>query len=106
MARIKGIMDDLRTNPPKAIGGSKVIKINDYKTSISYNLENGEQTKIDLPTSNVLSYFLDDGCSFIVRPSGTEPKIKLYVGAVESTHEKSLEKRASLQAAATKLLGF
>lgn len=106
MAKIKGIMEELRNNPPKEINGSKVIKVNDYKTSVSYNLETEEQTKIDLPASNVLSYFLDDGCSFIVRPSGTEPKIKLYVGAVESTHEKSLEKRASLQAAATKLLGF
>ncbi|MBO5358203.1 MAG: phospho-sugar mutase [Clostridia bacterium] len=106
MARIKGIMDDLRTNPPKAIGGSKVIKINDYKTSISYNLENGEETKITLPSSNVLSYFMEDGCSLIVRPSGTEPKIKLYIGAVESTHEKSLAKRAELTAEGTVLLGF
>ncbi|MBO5089571.1 MAG: phospho-sugar mutase [Clostridia bacterium] len=106
MARIKGIMEDLRTNPPKSIGGSKVIKINDYKTSISYNLENGEETKITLPSSNVLSYFMEDGCSLIVRPSGTEPKIKLYIGAVESTHEKSLTKRAELTAEGTKLLGF
>ncbi len=106
MAKIKGIMDDLRNNPPKEINGSKITKVNDYKTSISYNLQTNEQTKIDLPASNVLAYFLDDGCSFIVRPSGTEPKIKLYVGAVESTHEKSLEKRAALQKAATELLGF
>ncbi len=106
MAKIKSIMEDLRANPPKEICGSMVIKVNDYKTSISYNLKTNEQTKINLPTSNVLSYFLEDGCSFIVRPSGTEPKIKLYIGAVEDTHEKSLEKRAALQKATTKLLGF
>ncbi len=106
MAKIKGIMEDLRANPPKEICGSKVIKVNDYKASISYNLKTNEQTKINLPTSNVLSYFLEDGCSFIVRPSGTEPKIKLYIGAVEDTHEKSLKKRAALERAATELLGF
>ncbi len=106
MARIKGIMESLRENPPKVICGSKVIKINDYKASISYNLENGEETKINLPTSNVLSYFMEDGCSLIVRPSGTEPKIKLYIGAVETTHEKSMAKRAELIAEGTKLLGF
>ena len=99
-------MENLRNNPPKEINGSRVIKVNDYKVSISHNLETNEQTKIDLPSSNVLAYFLDDGCSFIVRPSGTEPKIKLYVGAVESTDEKSLLKRTSLQKAATELLGF
>ncbi len=106
MAKIKGIMDELRNNPPKEICDSKVIKVNDYKTSVSYNLKTNEQTKINLPTSNVLSYFLEDGSSFIVRPSGTEPKIKLYIGAVESTHEKSVKKRAALEKAATKLLGF
>ena len=106
MAKIKGIMDELRNNPPKEICDSKVIKVNDYKTSVSYNLKTNEQTKINLPASNVLSYFLEDGSSFIVRPSGTEPKIKLYIGAVESTHEKSVEKRAALEKAATKLLGF
>ncbi len=106
MARIKGIMEGLRAEPPKMINGSKVIKINDYKKSISYNLENNAETKIDLPSSNVLFYFLEDGCNLIVRPSGTEPKIKLYIGAVESTNEKSLEKRAALTKAGTELLGF
>ncbi len=106
MARIKGIMDDLRANPPKTFNGSKIIKINDYKASLSYNLTTNEQNKINLPSSNVLSYFLEDGCSFIVRPSGTEPKIKLYIGAVGTTNEQAIEKRLELTEAGTKLLGF
>ena len=106
MARIKGIMDDLRANPPKTFNGSKVVKINDYKRSVSYNFNSNEQTKIYLPSSNVLSYFLEDGCSFIVRPSGTEPKIKLYIGAVGHSNEEAIEKRAQLTEEGTKLLGF
>lgn len=106
MARIKGIMDDLRANPPKTFNGSKVVKVNDYKRSISYNFNTNEQTKIYLPSSNVLSYFLEDGCSFIVRPSGTEPKIKLYIGAVGHSNQEAIEKRAQLTDEGTKLLGF
>ncbi len=106
MARIKGIMEDLRANPPKVFNGSKVIKVNDYKTSTSYNFITNENTKINLPASNVLSYFLEDGCSFIVRPSGTEPKIKLYLGAVGTSHDNAVKKREELATEGTKLLGF
>ena len=106
MARIKGIMDDLRANPPKTFNGSKVVRVNDYKLSVSYNFNSNEQTKIYLPSSNVLSYFLEDGCSFIVRPSGTEPKIKLYIGAVGHSNQEAIEKRADMTTEGTKLLGF
>ncbi len=106
MEKIKGIMTSLRENPPKAIAESEVIKINDYKTSVSYNTETGENEKIALPPSNVLSYFLKDGSSIIVRPSGTEPKIKLYIGAVDKTHDKANIRRDALQTAGTELLGF
>lgn len=106
MAKIKGIMDNLRQNPPKEIANSVVIKINDYKESVSYNTETGEESKITLPSSNVLSYFLKDGSSIIVRPSGTEPKIKLYIGAMDKTDEKAAKRRDDLNNASTKLLGF
>lgn len=106
MARIKGIMDDLRANPPKTFNGSKVVRVNDYKRSVSYNFNSNEQTKIYLPSSNVLSYFLEDGCSFIVRPSGTEPKIKLYIGAVGHSNQEAIEKRSDMTTEGTKLLGF
>ncbi len=106
LAKIKSIMEDLRQNPPKSINGADVIKINDYKTSISYDITANKEEKIDLPSSNVLAYFLSDGSSLIVRPSGTEPKIKLYIGAVDETNEKATAKRSALTAAGTKLLGF
>lgn len=106
MEKIKSIMTNLRENPPKVIANSKVVKINDYKASVSINTETGEKTEITLPSSNVLSYFLKDGSSVIVRPSGTEPKIKLYIGAMDKTHEKAESRREDLKNAGTKLLGF
>ena len=106
MEKIKSIMTNLRENPPKVIANSEVVKINDYKASVSINTETGEKTEITLPSSNVLSYFLKDGSSVIVRPSGSEPKNKLYIGAMDKTHEKANIRRDDLQNAGTKLLGF
>lgn len=106
MARIKEIMSNLRQNPPKEICGSKVVKINDYGTSVSYDIINGAETQITLPKSNVLSYFLEDSSTFIVRPSGTEPKIKTYICAVGKTHDAAEAKRDELVDAGTTLLGF
>lgn len=106
MEKIKGIMESLRTNPPKEICGSTVITVNDYGESVSLNTANGEKTEITLPKSNVLGFHLEDGSSLIVRPSGTEPKIKLYLCAVGSSAENGLEKRAALENKGTELLGF
>lgn len=75
------MMDKLRDNPPAAVAGRKVVLSKDYKLSKSVDAA-GAAAPIDLPKSNVLEYVLDDGCSAIVRPSGTEPKIKLYLSAV------------------------
>ncbi len=77
---IKKIMDDFRSNPPKELDGSPVIIIKDYEKSIAENLKTGEKTPIDLPKSNVLQFFTEDGSKVSVRPSGTEPKIKFYFG--------------------------
>lgn len=104
MKQIKGIMEHLRTEPPKEITGSAVIKTDDYELSVSRTAE-GEKP-ITLPKSNVIAFFLADGGSLIVRPSGTEPKIKLYISAVGSSAENAAEKRAALEEAGTKLLGF
>ena len=68
MDKMAGIMNDLRTNPPKAFAGKKVVKVMDYTKP--------EET--GLPAANVLIYSLDDGSTVVVRPSGTEPKIKAY----------------------------
>jgi phosphoglucomutase len=75
---IKAMMKGYRTNPPKSINNSKVLKINDYEALISTDCITGKKTKIDLLKSDVLQFFLEDGSKISVRPSGTEPKIKFY----------------------------
>ena len=76
---IVAIMTSLRKNPPSEIAGSKIVVIKDYLQSTNKNIETGNIEKIDLPSSNVLQFFLEDGSKISVRPSGTEPKIKFYV---------------------------
>ncbi len=104
--KIKAIMEDLRSNPPKELDGSLVCKINDYENSVSFDMENKTETVLTLPKSNVLSFFCEDGSSLIVRPSGTEPKIKIYVGAVGESREDGEAKKESLIEASSRLLGF
>ena len=106
MERISAIMEDLHNSAPDFIDGEKVVKINDYSKSVSTDTVSGEKTVIDLPKSNVISYFLENGSSLIVRPSGTEPKIKLYIGAVGKTAYDAEQKLDSLETAGVSLLGF
>lgn len=82
MEKMAQIMENLRKNPPQAFADMTVVMVDDYKTSISKNTENGNESKIDLPKSNVLSYKMAGGNSVIIRPSGTEPKIKAYITAI------------------------
>lgn len=97
MEKMAAIMDGLRTDTPKSFGGMEVTVIDDYKTSVSTNIADSGTKTIDLPKSNVLAYTLTDGNKIIVRPSGTEPKIKAYITAIGKT-------RAEAQAIADKLL--
>ena len=106
MAKIKSIMENLRKNPPYEIEGSKVIKINDYGKSVSYDLVTKTQEVLTLPKSEVICFFMENGSSFIARPSGTEPKIKIYVCAVGTSNEDGEAKRQALIEAGTKILGF
>ena len=76
--RRKRVMSTLRENPPKAIGGHKVARVGDFAARTYTDLATGEKTDSGLPASDVLVYILDDGDKVIVRPSGTEPKIKIY----------------------------
>jgi phosphoglucomutase len=76
---IQQIMRNLRQNPPESFAGSRVIKINDYQSSESKNIISQETEAIDLPKSNVLQFFTEDGSKVSARPSGTEPKIKFYI---------------------------
>jgi phosphoglucomutase len=75
---IKTMMTGFRTNPPKTINNSRVVKINDYEELIARNVLKNISHKIDLIKSDVLQFFLEDGTKISVRPSGTEPKIKFY----------------------------
>lgn len=78
LERIKGIMDDWRTNPPEAIAGVSVIRVQDYSQGID-----------GLPAENVLKYTLEDDSWFCLRPSGTEPKIKVYFAVRGSSGEEA-----------------
>ncbi len=82
MQKMADIMAALRENAPKEFASYKVVKIADYLESKEYDLITGEEKNIDLPKSNVLSYSLEGEHACIIRPSGTEPKIKLYITAV------------------------
>ena len=82
------MMETLRENAPASVAGSAVVCISDYKRSTA-TAADGTVTPIELPKSNVLEYLLENGCTAIVRPSGTEPKIKLYLSAVGKTRADS-----------------
>lgn len=75
---INQMMAEFRQNPPKSFDNSNVVRLDDYQSSISKNLVTGEETKIEIPTSNVLIFYTEDGSKIAARPSGTEPKIKFY----------------------------
>lgn len=90
MKKMQDIMDDLRRLPPKKIGENQVVAISDYETSEKLELKSGKKSVITLPKSNVLYYDLDEnGSNLIVRPSGTEPKIKVYITSVDADGEKA-----------------
>ncbi|MBR5615006.1 MAG: phospho-sugar mutase [Clostridia bacterium] len=92
--KIKSIMQNIRNNPPKVFGGKKVLAIRDYKTSLRKDLISDKTEEILLPKSDVIYLELEDNNNFVVRPSGTEPKIKLYCLLCGKTQEdaKNIEK--------------
>lgn len=103
MKKMASIMDHLRQNPPTVIANLTVVGHSDYQESKC--VEGGAVTEIDLPKSNVLEYRLENGAKIIVRPSGTEPKIKVYLSAKGATKAKSQEVIDAMKAAAPVLLG-
>ena len=87
MIKMNDIMNQLRQNPPSEVAGYKVLKVSDYKLSITKDLTNGTESEITLPKSNVLAFELEDNLKVVVRPSGTEPKIKTYYTAKAPTFD-------------------
>ena len=99
MEKMAGIMDGLRAQPPKEIAGYAVKAVSDYKSSETV-FDDGSKEVIDLPKSNVLAYALEGGNKVIVRPSGTEPKIKAYITAIGKSKADSKAIEDKLVAAA------
>jgi phosphoglucomutase len=95
--QIAGLMSAFRTEGLKEVAGMEVTSVEDYSTAIKY--ENGIESQIDLPRSNVLKYHLADGSWFTLRPSGTEPKAKFYFAVKGVSAEDSEEKLMVLQTA-------
>lgn len=89
LQEINQMMIDMRENPMKEINGQRVIMLEDYQSSIAKNLLTDEETKMDIPKSNVLIYYTEDGSKICARPSGTEPKIKFYISV--NTELESVE---------------
>lgn len=89
LQEINQMMIDMRENPLKEINGQRVIMLEDYQSSTAKNLLTDEVTKMDIPKSNVLIYYTEDGSKICARPSGTEPKIKFYISV--NTELESVE---------------
>ncbi len=89
MEKMASIMDGLRANAPSKIAGYDVVSVSDYEASKTVFANGRADEKIELPKSNVLAYGLTDGNKLIVRPSGTEPKIKAYITAVGKSREEA-----------------
>lgn len=89
---IRAMMNGYRTNPPKMLAGQPVVMMKDYSISKSFDFRFNSNENINLPTSDVLQFILEDGSKVTVRPSGTEPKIKFYFSVVNP-----IRKRADIQ---------
>ena len=104
LEKIQTILENLRKNPPTEIGAYKVLSARDYKADTIVNMETKEVTATGLPNSNVLYYDLNDDAWVCVRPSGTEPKIKIYYGIKGTSLQDADEKSAALGAEVKKLI--
>ena len=105
MAEMDAIMTGLRTDPPAALAGQPVTVIADYRAQVRRDLTTGETTALTLPCSNVLSFRLADGAGVIVRPSGTEPKIKAYVTVIGRDADDAAAREQALLADAHRMIG-
>ena len=102
LEKMQEVMKSLRENPPKEFGEKKVLAVRDYLTSV--RTEGDKTETLTLPKSNVLYFELEDGAWICIRPSGTEPKIKLYVNAVSKSHEETQRQLIAASDAAVRLL--
>jgi phosphoglucomutase len=101
-AKINSIMNHFRNNKPSTILGFNVDVVEDYLLSVRY--QGGKEEKIDLPESNVLKFIMSDGSWFVLRPSGTEPKLKIYIGVLSDNLEDSRSKNESIKKEVTNII--
>ena len=101
--KIQELMNRIRNNPPKKLGDYKVLSFRDYKTGKIIDYKTGKESETGLPTSNVLYYDLEDNGWCCVRPSGTEPKVKFYIGVKGKSMEDAEKKLNNLKSAMLEL---
>ena len=106
MKKIADTMERIRNNLPKTVGGKAVVVFKDFEKSVSTLIGSGKTERIELPKSNVLGFYLEDGSYLIIRPSGTEPKIKLYVCAVGVDENSANDCREQIVNSGTEILGL
>jgi len=85
------VMEQWRLGYPKELAGENLLKVTDYLTSVSTDLATGEEKEVEIPKSDVLKYTFDGGTWYAVRPSGTEPKLKVYIYTVRGSEEEALK---------------
>ena len=102
--QMKGIMKKLREEPPAELGG-RICRVRDYQSGLITDLATGKTEPTGLPQSNILFYELEGGGTAIIRPSGTEPKIKFYIMAAADSGQAAEEALARIEAAGAALLG-
>lgn len=101
--KIQEMMEKIRSEVPTKIGGAKVIQFRDYREDVLVDYLTGEKKSTGLPKSNVLYFELEGGTWCCIRPSGTEPKIKFYIGVKGSRKEEADDRLNAMTAALTKL---
>jgi phosphoglucomutase len=102
--KMAALMENLRKNPPEELGGIKVTSVRDYKSGLITHLETGKTEPTGLPSSNVLYFVNANGDVVVARPSGTEPKLKLYFLVNGQTPEKANESLAGCKESIKKYL--
>ncbi len=106
MAKMLGMMDSLRKEAPATLGGKKVVKVDDYKLGTSLDVDTGEKTKLDFPSSNVIVLETENKDKVIIRPSGTEPKIKIYAMVQGESEQSAKAQTDAYRNDITKVLGI
>lgn len=97
------MMEEIRCEIPKEIGGFKVSQFRDYRENRIVDCITGKETKTGLPTSNVLYFELEGETWCCIRPSGTEPKIKFYIGVKDETEREASQRLDKMMEAVKKL---